>query len=380
MNIHYRVGDGTYYNNIDALAAFTKDAANGLEYVLPYKFLNNTKLWQKEPPHSVHYYMDKHAQILKDKYNRIELRYSGGTDSHTVLDSMTRTNVPVHLTHLQGSVMHRDWSLRLWDHNFKDMQNVTQRNNVQSFDLVNIDDLNTNNFDRYLQTYQGHCGTALLHTPSFIEIMYDQIVRTGLVNERTVTVFGKEKPNLVIENGWWCWKMNDAMFSDCHYNFENTDVVLFYFSDDVPELQIKLSWARAEVTEKIARIEKTKITDQWLSKIQRPSSSWYQYILDACGYKALNPVLNSVFTKASDPNGTRIRDLRQYNDKMGITKLFQEYGQDIRSSIRDDFYTLGNASGDNGFGGEAVTHVAGVWTKSIPIRPVTPDLLTDRVV
>ena len=372
--MHYKVGASTYYNNVDALAAFTKNAVNGLEFVLPYKFLNNTPLWQKEPPHSVHYYMDKHARILQSKYNRIELRYSGGTDSHRVLDSMTRANVPVHITHLKGSTMHQEWSERLWKNNIKDFRDVSKRDNVKSFNLNNIE-LDTNNFERYLQTYQGHCATALLHTPNFIETTYDQIKREGFVSERSVAVFGKEKPHLVIENGWWCWKMNDANFSDCHYNFENTDVVLFYFSDEVPELQIKLSWLRAEVSEKIARMEKTKITDQWLTNVQKPSSKWYNYILDYLGYRALNPVLNSVFTKVSDPNGTRIRELRRHNDRMGITKLFQEYGQDIRSNIRDDLYTIGDAGADNGFDGEAVVYVAGVWTKSIPIRPVAKDLL-----
>lgn len=382
MNIHYKVGDRTYYNNIDALAAFTKDAANDLEFVLPFKFLNNHKLWLKEPPFDVTTYMDMNTKALRDRYTRLELRYSGGTDSHTVLRSFNRTNTPCYIKHLQSSEVHLKWSMRLWDYNKPYMKQVAAQDNVLGFDCTHIGEMTCEKFDRYIQTYQGHCGTALLHTPAFIEGLYDQANNTTrVVNETTGYVYGLEKPYLVIDDGWWCWQMNDAMFSDCHWNFEQGNIVWFFFSDDVPELHIKQTWLRIRAIEHIARIEKlTTISSQWLDQVQKSKSKWYDFLNDFCGYTALNRLNGTVFTKLSDPNGTRLRDFRDYMDKAGVTKLYQEYGQDIRKNLREDFYKISNANDQNGFHNEAVVHVAGVWTKKIPVRPVTPDLLTDRVV
>ena len=103
--LYYKVGKNTYYTNVDALAAFTKDASQGLELRLDYKFIDNPKLWLNEPPLDVTTYMDMNALALRDRYKRLELRYSGGTDSQTVLRSFIRSNVNVSIGHLATSTI-----------------------------------------------------------------------------------------------------------------------------------------------------------------------------------------------------------------------------------------------------------------------------------
>ena len=68
--LYYKVGNNTYYTNVDALAAFSKDASQGLELKLDFKFIDNPKLWLKEPPLDVTTYMDMNALALRDRYNR----------------------------------------------------------------------------------------------------------------------------------------------------------------------------------------------------------------------------------------------------------------------------------------------------------------------
>ena len=112
-----------------------------------------------------------------------------------------------------------------------------------------------------------------------------------------------------------------------------------------------------------------------MEEVQRASSKWYNFILAFCGFEGLNPVLNSVKPKLSDPDGTRVNEYRNYNDKQGITDLYAEYGQDIKKKLRKDFYELGDADPERTYSGEEVIHVAGVWTKPVKIKPVSPDLL-----
>jgi len=372
--LYYKVGKNTYHTNVDALAAFTKDVSQGLELKLEFKFLDNHRLWLKEPPLDVTTYMDMNALALRDRYHRLELRYSGGTDSQTVLRSFIRTNVKVSIGHLATSTISK-FTNDLYDYNKKDFERMAKLDNVSEFKTHHAHDMSKKEFEKALKHYRGHVGTALQNTGMAWMFGNDKVIFDLDVPEKNGYVFGKEKPYVIIKDGWWHWTVNDAMFSDCHWNFEKGDMVWFWFSDDVPQLQIKLTHLRIRAIEEIARLEKVKITNQWLEEVQRASSKWYNFILAFSGFEGLNPVLNSVKPKLSDPSGTRVKEYRDYNDKQGITDLYAEYGQDIKKNLRSDLYELGDADPERTYTGEEVIHVAGVWTKPIKIKPVSPELL-----
>jgi len=372
--LYYKVGKQTYYTNVDALAAFTKDTSQSLELKLKYKFIDNTALWRKEPPLHINHYADMNARILRDRYDRLELRYSGGTDSQTVLRSFIRANVKIAVHHMATSTISK-FTNDLYDHNKKDFERVAKLDNVTEFKTHHAHDMSQKEFEKALKIYHGHVGTALQNTGMAWMFGNDNCIFNLDVPEKNGYVFGKEKPHLVIKDGWWNWTVNDAMFSDCHWNFEKGDMVWFWFSDDVPEIQIKLTHLHIRAIEEVARIEKVKITKQWLEDVQRADSKWYNFILAFCGYEGLNPVLNSVKPKLSDPAGTRVDEYRKYNDKKGITNLYAEYGQDIKKNLRSDFYELGDADPERTYSGEEVIHVAGVWTKPIRVKPVSSELL-----
>ena len=372
--LYYQVGKNIYYTNVEALAAFTKDTSQSLELKLKYKFIDNPILWRKEPPLHINHYADMNARVLRDRYDRLELRYSGGTDSQTVLASFIRTNVPVAVHHLATSNI-SNFTNDLYEHNKKDFERVAKLDNVTEFKAHHFNDMTKKNFEKAIKHYVGHVGTALQNTGMAWMMGNDNSTFTLQIPENNGFVFGKEKPHLVIKDGWWNWTVNDAMFSDCHWNYEKGDMIWFWFSDDVPEIQIKLTHLHIRAIEEVARIEKTKITTQWLEDVQRADSKWYNFILAFCGYEGLNSVLNSAKPKLSDPEGTRVSEYRKYNDEKGITDLYAEYGQEIKKNLRSDLYELGDADPERTYVGEEVIHVSGVWTKPIPIRPVPEDML-----
>ena len=145
--LYYQVGKKTYYTNVDALAAFTKDTSQSLELKLKYKFIDNTKLWQKEPPLHINHYADLNAKILGDRYNRLELRYSGGTDSQTVLRSFVRANVKVAVHHMATSNISK-FTNDLYDHNKKDFQRMSKLDNVTEFKTHHAHDMSQKEFEK----------------------------------------------------------------------------------------------------------------------------------------------------------------------------------------------------------------------------------------
>ncbi len=111
------------------------------------------------------------------------------------------------------------------------------------------------------------------------------------------------------------------------------------------------------------------------------------------GDSALNPVLNSVVGKISDPSQTRIKEYRQWNDNNNITDMFNDYCQDIVRNVRSDFYTSAGNSfqterhelsaaeayqtevEDHQTDSKQIYNISGIWHKKIPITPVSPNLL-----
>jgi hypothetical protein len=153
--------------------------------------------------------------------------------------------------------------------------------------------------------------------------------------------------------------------------------VWFFLTDDVPELQIKLSWLKLKYLEQLARELKTPITNSWVIKIQAVTGMYYQRINHAMGYRALNPVLDTVASKMSEPSRTRIKEYRQWNDANGITNLFNDYCEDIVRNVRSDLYTSAEKRHESDYRSRVleIYNISGVWHKSIPITPVSPDLL-----
>ncbi len=100
---HYEVDGTTLKTNIEAFRALKtarlKNPRAKPKFILDFDFLKNPdkNLWQTEPPESLSFYMDKHAVLLSEKFNKIILFYSGGTDSHPIAGTFARCGIPVEL-------------------------------------------------------------------------------------------------------------------------------------------------------------------------------------------------------------------------------------------------------------------------------------------
>ena len=372
--LYYLVGNRKYYKNVDALRAFSENPAGGMEIKFDYKFTNTPSIWREEPPHSVFTYMDRHAEILSERHSKIYLRYSGGTDSHSALQSFVRTSNPVDLHHIHTPEM-GEFSKKLYEYNKPYFQHLSKLDVVKDFKLLDHRGLSINEFEKALANYKGHLNTALQNTSYQWDMSSDSPTLTGF-SENDAIVSGKEKPKVIIKDGWWHWVTVDARWGDTQWEFEKGHGINFFMTDDVPELQIKMTYNMIHFIEKIARQEKIKLTDQWVDDMQRTTSEHYRGINHAMGLRALNDKLDSVDTKLSDPRELRMNQYRSYNDQTQITNLLEEYTQNITRNLRSDLYMTAKTKDEKRkFEGLELTHLHGILHASIPIRPISKELI-----
>ena len=88
---HFLVGNIRFHSELDAFV-HSKASNKQVQYVLGYDFIDKGN-WETRPLRQPHEYFDEHSRILKDRYEKIILMYSGGTDSHTILDSFIRVGI-----------------------------------------------------------------------------------------------------------------------------------------------------------------------------------------------------------------------------------------------------------------------------------------------
>ena len=372
--LYYQVGDKKFVNNVEALREFTNNSANGLELKFDFKFTNNPQLWLVEPPLSVFDYMDQHAQIINYKYDKVNIRYSGGTDSQTMLDAFLREGVPVHIQHIVTDEM-SEYSRQLYSVVKKDFAEVAKNPLIKEFDVRDHRGLSAREYERGLVNFRGHLHSQMANTSFYWDMCSDRTTIND-VAERDVLLSGKEKPRLKIENGWWHWEALDAKYGESLFDLDRGTHIWFFMSDDVPELQIKMTWNKIKFLEGLARKQKVTIDFDWLETMQSVNSPCYEQVNESMGYKALNGILHSNVYKLSHPSGIRRAQYKRWNNLSGITNLMEDFTQDIIKNLRSDLYRVNTEEHHkHNYGGVEVTNIAGIFHKPIPVCPVSPDLL-----
>lgn len=303
---YWKVGDDIYYNDIAAYQAATSTNKQPKFFI---STVSDGPHWRKEPPKSVYSYMDDVSRHLDSKYDKITLMYSGGTDSHTILESFIRCgiknvtlvmfNTEDHRNDPERMLMNswtteslkRDYKFLFteWGYTFNDYTSDDSRWNALSKDELSD----------VLHNYIGSWSVAV--RPCFGSARYPNSLRR-LITEKTAIVWGYEKPLIEIHDGWFCWSAYTSVADYLDMGVDaNCDNVFFYYSDAVPELQVKLAWLKlAEIT-KILDEYKIPITNESMDFIQHPSRTYsiYSRINHACGYKGLNLNLDSAASKIS---------------------------------------------------------------------------------
>ena len=83
MTFYYKVGDKKYYNKLEAVLQNLK-TNSPIRFITPYDDNN----FFTEPEESLQSLIVKRLRELRDTYKEIKLYYSGGSDSHLILENI----------------------------------------------------------------------------------------------------------------------------------------------------------------------------------------------------------------------------------------------------------------------------------------------------
>jgi hypothetical protein len=319
---YWKVGDTTYNSDIAAYLAATSTQQNP-QFVIGA--VNDGPLWRSEPPESVFTYIDAVTRDIASKYDKIILMYSGGTDSHTVLDSFVRCGLRDVEICMNNTEDHRgcpdrattnSWATDVLKSDYKYLftdYGYTFNDRTEEGKVWN--NITKDEMDEALHTYSGSFQSQIV--PSYGGAKYPPSLHIT-DSKKTAVVWGLEKPHIRVEEGWLCWSMSSVLAEGNNLgpnvDFDN---VYFYLSEAVPELQIKISWLMMKETVSILKEVGLEVNDKNLNFIQDKYRSFniYNRINKACGYKAASLILDSAASKISPTkrrsNATAMRAFKE---------------------------------------------------------------------
>ena len=349
-NFYFLVNGSKFYNNVEAFAEASKRRDSRIEFVLDYDVYRNPQAWRVEPLLESKDYFRKHARILAEKYDDITIHYSGGTDSHTILDAFIDEGIRnVKLWHRAGFGFEdfnpkiklfgqiRDTLMSKYGEKLKQL-NYT----VEGLDKPNY--LAPNDPAEWRLALENFVGDYLtmVKLPESIGQYHSRHKRVNKTKSRSCMIWGLEKPRVTLVNGDWFWATNSGMWWQYDTPSSNDyDTIFFFSTDDVPEIQIKLAWLKISAIESIVKtrgnISKSE-AEKLVSEVQHFSSSYYTLINESMGYKALSRVLNGNYWRASPDYSGWLKHLHLKREKIGIIRETQHFFEEEISRRVDARY------------------------------------------
>lgn len=274
---YYLVDDKKYYSAFEARCAIKETGTKNYRYV----FLEHAydKLdWTKEPVESWDYLCRQRALQIRQKYKKLKLLWSGGSDSGHVWRVFEQNNIPIDELvmlytdwHPLRAIEYRDFMLPL-------ALEMVKRHPHMKIREIKLDESQFN---------------YLMGSDNFFEGPESRITNTaylphhfahGLVtqdpdgdNLNTGYILGLEKPHLMIRGGSFIFVNHDIEGKWWIYNMPNLEY--FYWAPDLPELFLKQCWLQVNYIEQ----HYPDADAEFLKKFQDAKGLHYSEFCDATG-------------------------------------------------------------------------------------------------
>jgi hypothetical protein len=241
--LHYRVGDRKTVNKLEAIEWANKDLSKVHFYFCDDVHSNYD--WTKEPSASIFDLIDRKTIALRNKYDHICLWYSGGWDSHTILNSFIRTGCLID----EVVIFYKPWISEIVEHVFSYEHIKKIKNTIYPNLKINVvpisDKLHTNFYRKYKNDWIYHDSLnyfgylkpsrsmGFAYQPDYLGELNSKNLTSNRVN-----IQGVEKPRVDLRHGKWYSCMPDVAVSP----FIDAEIELFYMSPDATEIYIKQCW------------------------------------------------------------------------------------------------------------------------------------------
>jgi hypothetical protein len=99
----YKVGDKTYVNKLEACLALNQIPGNHHLHWDYHESVYDSMPWTVEPPVDIEELYKQRALQLREQYDHLVLFYSGGVDSHTILQTFIKNNIKIDEVFVYGA-------------------------------------------------------------------------------------------------------------------------------------------------------------------------------------------------------------------------------------------------------------------------------------
>jgi hypothetical protein len=226
---HYQVNDKIFFN---LYLAYYESFKSGKKIEFYCKDDDYDQIdWSQEPEQSFDQLMDTHAQNLRNKYEKLILLWSGGTDSHTIYNVFKRNNLHIDeiaITYDDTGyephfpVSHVSW---IMDNHWDPTTVISSfRRNDGNGKKLSI------NNDNWL--FENKM-TFLKFGNSLISDTTEQRLKDRYSGSRWAAIIGVEKPFIHFENGTWYTRQNNKII-DSVMGLDHTEC---FFLDPIIHLK-----------------------------------------------------------------------------------------------------------------------------------------------
>jgi hypothetical protein len=254
-----------YYlaNGIKTFSKFEAWQLSGND-ISKIKFIFNddvfgTYNWSKEPEEDIYELYRRRAHQLRKDYDYIVLIYSGGIDSHTILETFLNNNLRIDeicsFSNNDVQAKTEKFNQEIYNAAIPFVETLDLKKLGTKFRLVNIGQMIIDQMsDEYhLENFKHYSIT----TPLWRTAVSNHILKSNIVDHRKLVesgkrvcyIWGHEKPTMRVIDQHYCLTIPDGFsgFGAKQYNnrkvlknnFDNFYDEAFYICREVPEISIK---------------------------------------------------------------------------------------------------------------------------------------------
>ena len=255
---YYTVGSEMFYSKIDACVSGTRQNIHPVWHFDDAVW--QAQNWRHEPETDLLELYKLRARQIREQYDYVAIFYSGGSDSHTMVEAFVKAGCHI-------DEIYTVWSRKANSKFVLNPHVIDARNIEAEFDLTARDGLNwiKNVSPGTKITYLDISDAVVEHFNQFdgaewlrntVEHLNPQIVtRWSSTREytqlqqldkgqKTAVVFGVDKPRVCIKDNRYHAYFLDVVINSFHGPFNNSDYTnltteFFYWAPNFPEIVIK---------------------------------------------------------------------------------------------------------------------------------------------
>jgi hypothetical protein len=259
---YYLVND---FKTLSKFEAWQHARDNGIPFQNIQYIFNDEKfsefVWSSEPKESISELYAKRARELREKYDHIAIVYSGGIDSHVILQSFLENNIKVDeiITFYISTDKKLLFNQEIFNSAIPFVESLDLEKLGTKFNLVDIGNALQNQFEdtrQLLDTFHTINGlicpwTYYIRSGKAKVELFPHHVEMSKNGKSVLYLWGLDKPNLFIEDGQYAFRYVDSVpdfgvknFMNKTYYGEYLENVFdegFFVSQDSPEIVIKQS-------------------------------------------------------------------------------------------------------------------------------------------